>query len=343
MQPANVALSGDETTRMRAYARWTAIGIAVALALLVVCLVLSAINASHGSEVVALYKSGLMQLGKATAAMVAAASAHSEGEPTSYSCHLPPSYQSKSPLAAGAWILLGDGFAAGSGTSASYPAVLKAMENQANGYDPVVLNAVGLNQASDLTEQVRLLKASSKYQNVASTLNPILLIVSFGRTWLNAQQQMLGGAAPILGLVEQLKAIQGGNNSLITSSNANQFRVLLIAEPDPAYGGVYVPIEYAQCIYEPTLNSPTSSSRVLHTQAVTDSATALRNFATVRGYAYLEVDAALGSFSLAMKSSPSDLSAFRDCENYGDVGHKMLADVISACLHNRAYALPTKQ
>jgi len=343
MQPANVALTGDETTRLRAYSKWTVIGVCVALVLLLVCLVLDAINVSHGSEVVALYEAGLAQMTKVTAQITATASAHSEGEPTSYSCHLPPAYQSKSPLAAGAWILLGDGFAAGSGTSASYPAVLKAMENQAYGYDPVVLNAVGLNQASDLTEQVRLLKASSKYQNVASTLNPILLMVSFGRAWLNAQQQMLGGAASVLGLAEQLKAIQGGNNSLISPASANQFRVLLVAEPDPAHGGVYVPAEYAQCIYEPALNQPTTNSRVLHAQAVVDSAAALKNFATIHGYAYIEVDAALGSFSLAMKSSLADLSAFRDCESYGDVGHKMLADLISACLHNRAYPLPTKQ
>ena len=343
MQTPTVALSGDETTRLRSYLRWIAYSCVAIIVLVVVCLGLSAASVSNGSAVVALYTHSLAQLAKATAAVTAAASAHSEGTPTSYSCHLPLSYQAKSPLAAGAWILLGDGFAAGSGTSTSYPAVLKSLESQANGYDPVVLNAVGLNQAADLTEQVRLLKASSKYQNVANTLNPILLIVSFGRTWLNAQQQMLGGAASVIGLVDQLKAIQGGNNSLISAANAGQFRVLLIAEPDPAYGGVYVPAEYAQCIYEPALNAPTSNSRILHSQAVADSAAALRNFAIIHGYAYLEVDAALGSFSLAMKASLADLSAFRDCENYGDVGHKMLADVISACLHNRAYPLPTKE
>lgn len=267
-------------------------------------------------------------------------------KPTEYRCIAArarpgslPAYKAKT------WFLLGDEFAAGQGSSApsqnSYQALLEAMARDQTGYDPTIINAVGANPLN-LPEQIRLLRQSSSFRAVVAANEPILLLFSYGAGWLSSQWQTTGDAS-VYSLIDQIHMLAGGNASLIGSDIATHFQVVVMSRPDPARGGVAVPEQYAVCSAEPSLNRPSVHSRMAHSQIVTDASLILKQYAIKQGYAFVDVDEALGHYSLAQKRWDSDATAFRDCSTYNDLGHSFLADLVWQCMGNRSYVIPVKQ
>lgn len=261
----------------------------------------------------------------------------------SYMCYLPQSRAGiLDAIKARVWIVLGDEFAAGQGSSSpsqnSYLALLENMAKADFGYDPIVINGVGSN-AQNLPEQIRSLRQSSRFSSVvASSEASVLVILSYGASWLSAQRT---DSASMYELAQQIRQLDSGNSSLIKPEIASRFQVLIITNPDPVYGGVMVPEEYVQC-EDSSLNRPTVASRMSHAQIMADSSSLLRQFATSRGYALIEVDQALGMHSLAQKRSVNDYTTFRTCRTFGDWGQFLLADAVWQCLHNKTYTAPAK-
>lgn len=268
------------------------------------------------------------------------------GKASEYHCQMAkPRPGSASAYRAKTWILLGDEFAAGYGSSSpaqnSYHALLEAMAREQTGYGPTIINAVGSNPGN-LPEQIRLLRQSSSFRAVVAANEPILLFVSYGAGWLSTQYQASGDASLYV-LDDQLRMIAGGNASLISADIATHFQAVVMSHPDPSFGGVAVPEQYAICAYEPSLNRPTLASRDAHNRIVYDSTLMLSRYAKQQGYAFVDVDAALGAYSIAQKRYDSDLTTFRDCYTYNDLGHSFLADMLWQCMSNRTYSIPVKQ
>lgn len=244
------------------------------------------------------------------------------------SCHVPNAY--RAAAYAHTWFVLGDEFAGGQGASSSthYVSLLAAQARALTNVDPIVVNAVGDDNADNLPQQVQLVRRSTAYQTLVQSTQSALVIVSYGAGLLQRQADRGTQDAALSIVMEHYTSLYTpDNSSLIPSDKTAQFYVLLVPHPDPTHGGVGVPSECASC---PSLNHPTLASRTAHREIYASMQLFLANLATRRGWAWLDTDAALGEY--AWPSAPNcESSAFKDCYLYNDLGQSLLAKTLWSC------------
>jgi len=242
-------------------------------------------------------------------------------------CHLPAAY--RAAAYARTWFVLGDEFAAGQGGVTSYIALLQARARALTNANPVVVNAVGADNAQNLPAQVALVRNTAVYRSLVESTQPALVIVSYGAGLLQKQADRGAQDAALSIVEEHLAALTTPTNaSLIPAAQSSQFYVLLVAHPDPTYGGISVPAECATC---PSLNHPTLASRLAHNEIYSSQRLLYANLAARNQWAWMDTDVALGNYAWPSAAN-CQASAFVDCYLYSELGQSLLANQVWDCL-----------
>lgn len=247
-----------------------------------------------------------------------AADADADADPdaSTPACVAPPGYTAPMQYAT-VWAVLGDEFAAGVGarSGVTWPELLRATAKMRTGaaVAPAVLNAA--QQGGSLAQQLAAVLGSPEVQRAVDNREGVLLLVSHG-------VRKLADGAPLYQVADELGAL----------ANATAARTVLIAGPDPLWGGTRIDPALAACPPAlAALNYPTLATAGAHRQLYAAQRALYTELARRHGWALVDTDAALGRYAWPYAQTPAD-AAFGDCEHYSELGQGLLADLLWRCM-----------
>jgi hypothetical protein len=254
---------------------------------------------------------------------------------TNYQCDIPKAYASKTLAKYDTWLILGSDLMAGVGVAnPSRDSWSNLLADKLGQHATHII--VGAGQFNgNISQQTAWIQSTAEYRALLADRRGALVIVSAGYEWLLSQSSASLGA-----LEQDLSAVFAGDSPLVPLQSRSNYPVLLLVPPNPAFGGLAINAQVARCSAPYTfLNQPNIYDEGRLVTATAAVRTLYRQFSVRYGTAVVDLNLALGRYSLAMAPSLQQSVFASNCRSYKELGHSMLADVLERCIQHQPYAI----
>jgi hypothetical protein len=299
--------------------------VTLTLAAVAVVIVLLAIVLSNQGAMADAMRAGAAAL--ATAPGINAASA------AGYMCTAP--YTTKQIKQYTTWLLLGNDLIAGAGVLNVQQDSWYQLLATKLGVQPTIIQAGGM-FGGNLTLQAQWVKAQAAYRQMVADRSGAVIFISAGQEWLLQQPQ-----AALDALSADFAALFAGSAPLVPVQGRSNYPVYWLVPPNPLADGLSIDPAVTQCAAPYAALNGASSWVWQHQQSVASLLHTLywQQATILNSGTYVDLDEALGAYSLAAVNSLQHSVFAPNCRSYNNLGQSMLADLLQACMAGTPYVV----